>query len=271
MARKHKPSFRRNADAVVSDATVSAPSCVPPTPASEANTSVSTSEPAVVVQPLPPLPTPMTAWQLCGDTVIGFAHRRKGLPCQDAVAFRQSQRPILALSDGAGSAAISERGAQALVIGVIVDLRCDIAGWERWHWHYAAQQTGTAERFLLMASFAASAPDSSVIKKAEAQIATLERKARAARAEMVPYRQGRKPGAVNRLTRALMAVVKEAGSSEYFAVIAYLDGAYDDEFEGIIFRDIVNDRLEYSDLSKNRETSIAIDTLKRKLQQLPDV
>ena len=88
---------------------------------------------------------------------------------------------------------------------------------------------------------------------------------------MVPYRQGRKPGAVNRLTRALMAVVKEAGSSEYAAVIAYLDGAYGEEFEGIIFRDIVDDRLEYSDLSKNRETSIAIDTLKRKLQQLPDV
>ena len=153
----------------------------------------------------------------------------------------------------------------------IVELRGDIAGWERWHWHYAAQQTGTAERFLLMASFVASAPDSSVIKKAEAQIATLERKARAARAEMVPYRQGRKRGAVNRLTRALMAVVKEAGSSEYAAVIEYLDGAYGEEFEGIIFRDIVNDRLEYSDLSKNRETSIAIDTLKRKLLQLPDV
>lgn len=153
----------------------------------------------------------------------------------------------------------------------IVDLRCDIAGWERWHWHYAAQQVGTAERFILMAHFAASTPDSSVIKKAEAQIATLERKARAARAEMVPYRQGRKQGAVNRLTRALMAVVKEAGSSELSAVIEYLDGAYDDEFEGIIFRDIVNDRLQYSDLAKNREASIAIDTLKRKLQQLPDV
>ena len=68
-----------------------------------------------------------------------------------------------------------------------------------------------------------------------------------------------------------MAVVKEAGSSELSAVIAYLDSTYDDEFEGIIFRDIVNDRLEYSDLSKKRETSIAIDTLKRKLQQLPDV
>ena len=39
----------------------------------------------------------------------------------------------------------------------------------------------------------------------------------------------------------------------------------------LIFRDIVNDRLEYSDLSKNRETSIAIDTLKRKLEKLSDV
>jgi hypothetical protein len=153
----------------------------------------------------------------------------------------------------------------------IVELRGDIAGWERWHWHYGAQQTGTAERFLLIAGFAASTPDSSAIKKAESKIATLERKSRAVRAEMVPYRQGRKPGAVNRLTRALMAVVKEAGSSEYAAVIAYLDGAYGEEFEGIIFRDIVDDRLEYSDLSKNRETSIAIDTLKRKLLQLPDV
>ena len=153
----------------------------------------------------------------------------------------------------------------------IVELRGDIAGWERWHWHYGAQQTGTAERFLLIAGFAASTPDSSAIKKAESKIATLERKSRAVRAEMVPYRQGRKPGAVNRLTRALMAVVKEAGSSEYAAVIEYLDGAYGDEFEGIIFRDIVNDRLEYSDLSKNRETSIAIDTLKRKLEKLSDV
>ena len=140
MARKHKPSFRRNTDAVVTDATVSAPSCVAPpsanesdTPSSEheADTSVSTSESAVA-QHLPPLPTPMTAWQLCGDTVIGLAHRRKGLPCQDAVAFRQSQRPILALSDGAGSAAISERGAQALVIGVTRFLRTmedDLSSW----------------------------------------------------------------------------------------------------------------------------------------------
>ncbi len=163
MARKHKPSFRRNTDAVVTGETVSAPSCVGPTSANEADTpsseheadtSVSTIEP-VVVQPLPPLPTPMTDWQLCGDTVIGLAHRRKGLPCQDAVAFHQSQRPILALSDGAGSAAISERGAQALVIGVTRLLRTmedDLSPWLDGEDDASqAQSTRWAERLRLHA------------------------------------------------------------------------------------------------------------------------
>lgn len=155
MARKHKPSSRRNADAVVTDASVSAPSCVVSTPTSEADTSVSTSEPAAVVQSLPPLPTPMTAWQLSGDTVIGLAHRRKGLPCQDAVAFRQSQRPILALSDGAGSAAISERGARALVIGIarlLQTMEDDLSPWLDGEDDASqAQATRWAERLLLHA------------------------------------------------------------------------------------------------------------------------
>jgi hypothetical protein len=64
------------------------------------------------------LTVPLLAWQICGDSVIGLAHRRKGLPCQDAVFFRNSPRPIIALSDGAGTAIISEQGAQALVIGI---------------------------------------------------------------------------------------------------------------------------------------------------------
>jgi hypothetical protein len=78
------------------------------------------------------LPTPLSAWQICGDTVIGLAHRRKGLPCQDAVAFRNSSRPILALSDGAGSSPISERGAQALVIGItrlLLSMEDDLSSW----------------------------------------------------------------------------------------------------------------------------------------------
>ncbi|MCK2128242.1 protein phosphatase 2C domain-containing protein, partial [Thauera aromatica] len=78
------------------------------------------------------LPTPLSAWSISGDAVIGLAHRRKGLPCQDAVAFRPSPRPILTLSDGAGSAAISERGAQALVLGItrfLLSLEDALASW----------------------------------------------------------------------------------------------------------------------------------------------
>lgn len=155
----------------------------------------------------------------------------------------------------------------------IVDLRCDIAGWERWHWHYAAQQVGTAERFLLMAEFAASAPDSSVIKKAEAQIATLERKARAARAEMIPYRQGRRKGAVSNLTRALLEIVRSARSKEYQVVRAKIEEWMGEDVEGIRFDGFgqYDGRLEYTDLTKNLVDSIAIDSLKRKLRDLPDV
>lgn len=72
------------------------------------------------------------AWQLCGDTVVGLAHRRKGLPCQDAVVYQKLPRPVLVLSDGAGSAAISELGAQTLVIGISRFLRTledDLAPW----------------------------------------------------------------------------------------------------------------------------------------------
>jgi len=62
---------------------------------------------------------PLTAWQPpCGVAVTGLSHWRAGLPCQDAVAWRSNHRPILAVSDGAGSAAVSERGAAALVTGV---------------------------------------------------------------------------------------------------------------------------------------------------------
>lgn len=131
MARKHNPPPRRKANAVTTDTSTSAQPPFGPMPTNEADTplpghetgtSASASEPEVMPPPVP-LPTPMTDWQLRGDTVIGLAHRRKGMPCQDAVAFRNLPRPILALSDGAGSAAISERGAEALVIGVTRFLR----------------------------------------------------------------------------------------------------------------------------------------------------
>lgn len=63
-------------------------------------------------------PVCLSAWKICGVAVRGLAHHRNGLPCQDKVAWRSANRPILVLSDGAGSAAVSELGAAALVSGV---------------------------------------------------------------------------------------------------------------------------------------------------------
>jgi len=124
-----------------------------PVPVYEVDTRAPASGPAKEQLPAP-LPTPLTAWQLCGDTVIGLAHRRKAMPCQDAVAYRNLPRPILVLSDGAGSAAISERGAQALVIGITRFLRTledDLALWLDGEDATQAQSTRWAERLRLHA------------------------------------------------------------------------------------------------------------------------
>lgn len=100
--------------------------------------------PAVPPSPAPetaPIPARVTetdadaappVWRACGEAIMGLAHRRKHLPCQDAVAWRNALRPILVLSDGAGSAPVSERGAQALVVGItrlLSTLENDLAGW----------------------------------------------------------------------------------------------------------------------------------------------
>jgi hypothetical protein len=79
-----------------------------------------------------PVIIPLSEWQICGEAVTGLAHRRNGLPCQDAVAWHSTTRPILALSDGAGSAVVSERGAVALVSGVsrfIVSMEDAVSPW----------------------------------------------------------------------------------------------------------------------------------------------
>lgn len=79
-----------------------------------------------------PQPVPLDAWRLDGVAVAGLAHWRQGLPCQDAVAQRRRPRPILALSDGAGSAAVSHLGAARLVEGLcrfVMSLEDVIAAW----------------------------------------------------------------------------------------------------------------------------------------------
>ena len=94
---------------------------------------LATAAPPAAEPPAPtPPPIPANAWHICGDAVQGLGHRRKGLPCQDAVAWHRAPQPILALSDGAGSAAVSERGAQALVSGMtrfLHSLQDDLALW----------------------------------------------------------------------------------------------------------------------------------------------
>lgn len=72
-----------------------------------------------------PKPKPLTCvinqqWQSMHEQVAGRSHRNalQPMPCQD-VAFSAIQpRPILLLADGAGSAAVSEQGAQTLVSGI---------------------------------------------------------------------------------------------------------------------------------------------------------
>lgn len=61
---------------------------------------------------------PLTAWRCSGEAVVGLAHRRKGIPCQDAVCYRTTPRPVLVLSDGAGSAVASDLGAYAMTHGI---------------------------------------------------------------------------------------------------------------------------------------------------------
>jgi hypothetical protein len=60
-------------------------------------------------------------WQVIGAAVKGISHQKQGLPCQDALEYRCLPGGVLlvALADGASSAAQSELGAQAAVEAAI--------------------------------------------------------------------------------------------------------------------------------------------------------
>lgn len=86
------------------------------------------------VQPAPvALPSvPLQSWQLTGAAITGLAHWQNQLPCQDAVRWSRQPRPVLVLADGAGSAAVSELGAQALTQGIlrfIASLEDEVSVW----------------------------------------------------------------------------------------------------------------------------------------------
>ena len=60
-------------------------------------------------------------WFVQEEAVVGLAHRVRNLPCQDAARAVAHPRPALVLADGAGSSAVSEIGARA-VVGSLVRL-----------------------------------------------------------------------------------------------------------------------------------------------------
>lgn len=151
-------------------------------------------------------------------------------------------------------------------------LRAEIAGWERNLWHTAAHHTGDAEKFLLMAGFAATTPDAAAFDKAEAQLATLRRRATAAEAIAAPFRRGRQRGAVGRLGKALLAIVVRVGSRNIDEVMPVIIDACDDlPIEGIQFQDYNDAFVFYLDVIDEIEHKIQIASLKRQLARLPDV
>ncbi len=69
--------------------------------------------------PSGPSPATSARWLPFCASIQGSAHLEKGLPCQDAGKFavlgERGETVVLALSDGAGSAAHAERGSQIVV------------------------------------------------------------------------------------------------------------------------------------------------------------
>lgn len=89
-----------------------------------------------------------------------------------------------------------------------------------------------------MAGFAASTPDQAAIKKAEVQIAKLQRRVLRAGAAAEPFHSVRQQGAVNKLTKALRAIVEQVGSRGIDDVLPETQDACEDlPIKGIQFRE----------------------------------
>jgi hypothetical protein len=151
-------------------------------------------------------------------------------------------------------------------------LRGEIAQWEREAWRWADQTKAAVERFLLLATFAASSPSPAALQKAELQVAMLNRRLAEVQAAVAPYRAGRKPGAVSKLTRALIALVERAGSPDFDAVFALIEKAcYDEPVEGIQFQDCNDHKVWYQDVVTGLEDHTTVANLRRRLTRLPAI
>lgn len=72
-------------------------------------------------------PTPITEetlpWRVVGASAIGTGHVKTGLPCQDAFAYQQLENTLMiAVADGAGSAALSHEGSALAVETALASL-----------------------------------------------------------------------------------------------------------------------------------------------------
>lgn len=68
-------------------------------------------------EPVSPAEEKARTWRVIGAAVQGLSHQRADLPCQDAQGYRRlpDGSLLVAVADGAGSAARSDEGAQAAV------------------------------------------------------------------------------------------------------------------------------------------------------------
>lgn len=157
-------------------------------------------------------------------------------------------------------------------VDAIGGLRAEIAQWERESWRWADQTKAAAERFLLLATFAVSAPPAAALQQAEQQVTLLNRHLGAARDAVKPYRSGRQPGAVSKFTRALQVLVQLAGSRDADAILVLIEAACDDEpIEGIQFQDCNDYKVWFQDVATGREDEIQIHNLRRRLSRLPAI
>ncbi|WP_064604431.1 PP2C family serine/threonine-protein phosphatase [Photobacterium sp. J15] len=77
-------------------------------------------------------PIELDNWRHAGEAVVGYRHRVNQQVCQDACLSQNLTRPLLVLCDGAGSAAVSDLGAQALSLGLsrlLVSIEPLLAQW----------------------------------------------------------------------------------------------------------------------------------------------
>lgn len=151
-------------------------------------------------------------------------------------------------------------------------VRVATAQWEREAWRWADQTKAAAERFLLLATFAAGSPSSAALRQAEHQVALLNRRLGEAQAAVAPYRAGRQRGAVSKFTRALQSLIEQAGSREFDAVMPLIEQArYEGPVEGIQFQDCNDHKVWYQDAITGHEDDITIANLRRRLKRLPAI